>query len=277
MPNKPDSPDEKSGHEYSRPPDLGWKDSKQSDSSDTETHQRSRKTQVLRESAYSRFFNWWNRDRVLNLLTFLIFCTTVAYTVYSHRQWLTMQRQLELSERAWLGLDGTVQLAALPQFHQEAIQGKQWTMVRMGLSYSVKNFGSSPGIGEADAFEFFPMRDNAPKPISEMQGLCRLLENTMKSGRATGFDSGSVVFPQNEIRENSGLDAWQGIPQDIKVIHRFWAIGCIVYSDAFGIHHSKFWFKSNQSDIGNLIPVLPDSDVKWSPFNGFELWDAEAD
>jgi hypothetical protein len=95
MPNEPDPSDQRSEHEHARPPELRGKESEQSDSGNTVTHEHGRKTQVFRESAYSRFSGWWNRDRVLNLLTFLIFCTTVAYTVYSQRQWKTMQRQFD--------------------------------------------------------------------------------------------------------------------------------------------------------------------------------------
>jgi hypothetical protein len=45
-----------------------------------------------------------HRQRLMVLFTFVLTATTSLYTFFSYHQWQTMERQLEYSERPWVGL-----------------------------------------------------------------------------------------------------------------------------------------------------------------------------
>jgi hypothetical protein len=198
---------------------------------------------------------------------------TITYTIYAHRQWQTMQRQLELSGRAWVGLAGDIVLTRPPHF-----QPGQPGLVFMGLGikYAVKNFGKSPAINEVDSYEWIAAQapNTTNRPERQMNALCSGLEDDVKNPKN---DSGNVVFPNSSANEDfTDITGMSELPADIKIINRLWIIICIVYRDDFGIHQSRFWLRSNQPDITVTIPATPGRDLKWSPFDGFQLWNAQA-
>lgn len=59
---------------------------------------------LLYFESIGRMRNWWNASRVMAAFTAVIAVTTITYTFYSCKQWQTMQRQLELSDRPWIKL-----------------------------------------------------------------------------------------------------------------------------------------------------------------------------
>jgi hypothetical protein len=147
----------------------------------------------------------------------------------------------------------------------------------MSLRYSLKNVGHSPAV-EVDSVDYL-ITDNtvAEPPADLMKGLCGSLENTVIGHNSTIPDSGNVIFPDARTGEIAHYLSLMEVPSNVKTIRGVWVGVCVVYRDSFGLHHSKFWFRSNQPDFSQTTLAVQGSDLRWSPFNGLVLWSAEAD
>ena len=130
MPDDPRASEETNQHEQPSEQSLRNKDPEQPQTKKQEPNQYYKVAQRLRQ-----FFWWWDRDRCLNMLTFIIASTTIVYAYFSYHQWQTMKQQMELSERPWLGIEGMNW--GSPPF----VSGKVFTLV-----FTYKNFGTSPAL-----------------------------------------------------------------------------------------------------------------------------------
>jgi len=286
MPNQPDSPDQKAQHENARPPDFGRKESTQSKSSDTETHAYGRQTQIIFASAFTSFINWWNRDRVLNLLTFLIFCTTIVYTVYSRRQWMTMQRQLDLSERPWIAFQD-FRLAQEPYWEilrlPRIMGGKElrtFINLHVRVEYMTSNSGKSPAVKTFSNVQALPtkMGKYYAKPTYLMLMACGSAENQSKEANTSELYQGQAIFPTAPVQNDS--ESIYGLSEGTTTIDQVWMVACIAYQESYSskIYHTKLWFLSVPKDAtAKPVPIANGQTITWRPIDHFVLMDSEAD
>jgi hypothetical protein len=151
-------------------------------------------------------------------------------------------------------------------------KGENYVFMDMKLGFSLKNFGHSPAKQEGDSINYFIATDTA-NPPKEMEFICDALSHEMLEP----LKPENVIFPEAQTTAINPTGIWPRVPKDTKVISRFWALVCVAYSDQFGQHRSKFWFRSNQVDISKTIPAIAGSDLRYVPFDGFLLWSAHAD
>jgi hypothetical protein len=149
--------------------------------------------------------------------------------------------------------------------------------MEMGLGYVLKNYGNSPALQEADTVQYYIARNTIKPPTENGDSLCKYLEWSNDIDIEKKANAGNVIFPQSQMAETGVPGIWPQVPQHITTIPRFWAFVCVVYRDQFGWHHSKYWFRSNQVDTSEMTLAVPGFPLKYSPFTGFNLWQAEAD
>ncbi|MGD0075884.1 MAG: hypothetical protein ABSD31_16305, partial [Candidatus Binataceae bacterium] len=89
------------------------------------------------------------------------------------------QRQFEQSERAWVGVNGNVQVISPLKFHLRlGNKGENYVFMDMKLGFSLKNFGHSPAKQEGDSINYFIATDTA-NPPKEMEFICDALSHEM--------------------------------------------------------------------------------------------------
>jgi hypothetical protein len=167
--------------------------------------------------------------------------TTIVYAVITHRQWGEMREQTRIereaainSERAWVGLDGSVTIDML----------KIAPQLKVESHYIVKNFGHGPAFKVFAYGQFWDspkLYQNVAKtacngPIEFATGTVPTVPRIPNPG-----PMGYTLFTNQTHQEAVGSprDPWQGAGEpDLK---HFWFIGCVAYLDQFKtLHWTRF-------------------------------------
>lgn len=183
---------------------------------------------------------------------------TIVYACITRNMWKETQEQTRIqreaginTERAWIGLDGSVIIDALVY---------QPPRLRAIAHYRIKNFGHGP------AFKIQPIGwlETDYKMLGpSLNGWCKsaIAFSTgtvpMGPGLPQPAPRGYMLFPDQEHVE------WIGEPNapfgtdSLPEMKKFWLIGCIAYFDQFKqLHWTRFC--QTTSDFGPAPPMNKD-------------------
>jgi hypothetical protein len=278
VPNEPDSTHEEAKKEQSTPPRLRGEETEQPQSKHHESENGSDVAGIMIWSG--EFFRWWNRDRTLNLLTFVIACTTIVYSFFSYQQWQTMQNQLESSDRPWIKV-----IEAIPDhpliFHgSSGISARGDDSVNLGIKVVIQNVGKSVALKvniRTDVIFVSMIQDavNNPftYPIKMQKALCSKVS-------VAGLPIN--LFPGDDNRDQTGDDhdaPVSGntftIPNDDSVYIMPVFVGCVDYTIGVSgkTHQSGFIYILQKRGNGRLIVgndvAMPDLELEPFAFGGF--------
>jgi hypothetical protein len=193
--------------------------------------------------------------------TGMIFLSGLAYTLFSALQWSanekaavaaksaaeTAARQLELSERPWVGFEED------PSIEQSSSREDQFGFK---ITYRVKNFGQSAATDVVVFWDMFYRYEPSPPDIE--RGIRR--SKNMDACKFADWElqkfSGGLLLPQGG-RDDVYLEERPAM----SVIHTgtFLIPGCIAYRDTFTrkIHHTWACYSVNLPPSSTFKNVMP--------------------
>jgi hypothetical protein len=246
MPDEPDATHETTHKEEPAPPRLRGESPEHSQAKQDKSENGSDVAGVIIWG--KRFFRWWNRNRTLNFLTFVIACTTIVYSFFSYQQWQTMQRQLELSERPWLGIRG-MNWASPPTFVAEK---------NFSLLFAYKNTGNTPALFFRANTERSVIPEIYPtvKMLFPENNVCMKLDEDKRMNVGVGV----TVLPEES---NTLTDDYQSLDRlTVAAIKNgtkaLVIMGCFVYEDpSKKVRYTKFCeFTMPQAQAVNGLTFL---------------------
>lgn len=245
---------------------------------------------------YTGVWRWFARLKVdpsacvTAIATLVIAAFTAELYRVSNRQWQTMQRQLEWSERPWVTIDNVT----LEPLNWETLRAPRFlgkpelrTFVNLHakISYELNDTGKAPAVktfSEAQvAYSSDWSTKTFTKPLGAMEITCAGPESDSRQAGTTNkqFSEGSIVFPGRPLHQP--VESISGLPENVKIIDHIWIVACVVYQDGITpkIHHTRLWFRSNAKDptMKHYEPVVSGQSIMWMPPAGFALVDSNAD
>jgi hypothetical protein len=216
---------------------------------------------------HKRFYERWKFYALLiNLLTLV---AVVWYACLTRQLVITSNNTFTEARDArqpWVGIDGnTIAIAPQVSFYWSPNPTIKTPVVSVSLKYTIKNFGSSPALYEAD--EAFAMAyHDGLKPIAEMQNHCQMAEGLSKSGAQTS-GVGEMVLPGGT--KNAPIQSPQVILNPGQTqLERIWIFVCVAYQDPWNkkTHYSRYMYLTQHRDVGTgpSIQVSPLEHPGWS-------------
>ena len=196
---------------------------------------------------------WWKKtgSYLFLLLTSSSFWTAIATLVIaaftvelycvSNRQWQTMQKQLEISERPWVTVDNVVLTEPLNwetlQFPRILGKPELRTFINLHakITYDLNDIGKAPAIKTFSDVQVTYSSDwttkTFTKPPGAMEMACGMAESQSQQAGSSNrpFTEGAVIFPGRPIHQP--IESAMGLSEGIKVIDHIWIVACVAYQD----------------------------------------------
>jgi len=190
-------------------------------------------------------------------------CILLAYTTFAALQWSEMRKaakaaeganeiankNLTLSQRPWLGVDGTPRLLEPVEFTKVA--GGE-TNVKFTMGFTIKNFGNQPALhvgfhAVPETVENFTTTERYLQAFqATANATCGMADSFTRPEPRDAGATGPYIFPNNTFTEIDH-NTVRGGP-NTNFDWRFQIIGCIAYVDPNnGVHHTRFCFRANSS------------------------------
>ena len=218
------------------------------------------------------------------LATVTIAVLTVFYVVYARRQWSVMSGQLaemQAARQPWVGIeDDTIQISPAPNFFwgipPHTVENPS---ILINVSYSLKNFGTSPALHETDFVEAIADNPNSTiPPTQEIDTTCRFAEMRSNNPGAANPGAGGILLPTAVRQGGWNITPFLSVGQ--KHIERLWIFVCVAYRDPWKkMHHSKYWYLTVHRDRGSgpSFPAPGHPDWTYIPIVGVTQLGADAD
>jgi hypothetical protein len=190
-----------------------------------------------------------------------------------------MQRQLaemQASRSPWLGIEDNSIALSQPDFRW--LPGANaHPSIFTGVSYTIKNFGTSPAFHEADMMMVIELEPNATiPPTQRIDTACQFSEMAGANAGAANPGAGRMIFPgaRTPVSAQTNLQLVSGEPHHI---NGMWFFICIAYRDSQGtpVHHSRYWYLSTPI-AAPVIPIPGHPGWTYTAITGANLWGADA-
>lgn len=158
----------------------------------------------------------------------------LVYACVTYEMWGEMHAQTVNSTRAWVGLDGPIQLDALETLPRLLVESH----------YTIRNFGHGPALKvmQSGWFETNPKLSDATANFA-CDSAVAFATGTVPHGPDVTLPGpiGYSLFPNQSHAGAIGSpgNPWQGEAQPS--MSHFWLIGCVAYLDQFRtVHWTRF-------------------------------------
>jgi hypothetical protein len=166
-----------------------------------------------------------------------IFVATLVYTIYASRQWVTMQQQLELSQRPWVSVDVAARGSLV--FDEKGADG--------GLQFTLRNLGHSPAQYVNLHFDVLPAGGSISGVLVEQKKMCDRMRDLPDNAdvKDTILPGGQTVQGRSLRVEKADVEKYT--QRHVPVLGPFISLivfGCADYQFTFaeGHHQTGFMF-----------------------------------
>jgi hypothetical protein len=167
---------------------------------------------------------------------------TGAYAIVSYRQWRELQRSIEISNRAWVGVSRPIDVTGLLL---DPKHGKASYII------TIKNYG--PSVGRYVMVSAHVATERSEAIVAQLQACKEAEAESNRITNSVGHLWGDTLFPSDEEGRHFDDDEFQFNLEPSTLI----ISGCIAYRDQFGKpRRTRFCYWRREGIKGMVFPVL---------------------